>query len=223
MSDRGNTTYTFGGDVVVTYTTLDPIYTAPTAKENLEYTGEAQELLNAGSTEYGTIEYSLDGNTWSTNIPTGTEAQEYTVYWKLIGDAEHGGIASTSITVEIVLPTPTPISVEGYIQVFKDAACTEYATGELDKVYVRVNKNYGFGDATTYEASGGIIFRAHTPTSEYPQDTYYLEYRIDVDNYASSQDFTTPFESGDVKEVNVLESETGDVIDFTNLPHIFGA
>lgn len=85
----------------------DPTYTAPTGKENLEYTGEAQALLNAGSTNDGTIKYSLDGTNWGTNVPTGTEAQTYTVYWKLEGDANHNDVAQTTISVEIASAAPT--------------------------------------------------------------------------------------------------------------------
>lgn len=79
----------------------DPTYIAPTAKENLKYTGEEQALLNAGSTDDGTIKYSLDGTNWSANVPTGTEAQTYTVYWKLEGDANHNDVEQASISVEI--------------------------------------------------------------------------------------------------------------------------
>ena len=78
-----------------------PAYTAPTGKENLEYTGEAQALLNAGSTSDGVIKYSLDGENWGEEVPTGTDAQTYTVYWKLEGDANHNDVEQASIEVEI--------------------------------------------------------------------------------------------------------------------------
>jgi hypothetical protein len=80
------------------YKTL-PTYTAPTAKTGLTYTGSAQSLLNAGSTSHGTIQYSADGFTWSTTIPTSTNAStNITVYWRLIGDNRHTDISSTAIT-----------------------------------------------------------------------------------------------------------------------------
>ena len=84
-----------------------PTYTAPTGKENLEYTGEAQALLNAGSTNDGTIKYSLDGTNWGTSVPTGTEAQTYTVYWKLEGDANHNDVTQSTISVEIASAATT--------------------------------------------------------------------------------------------------------------------
>lgn len=84
-----------------------PAYTAPTGNENLEYTGEAQALLNAGSTSDGTIKYSLDGTNWDTSVPTGTEVQTYTVYWKLDGNENHNDVAQATISVEIASAAPT--------------------------------------------------------------------------------------------------------------------
>ncbi len=66
--------------------------TAPTANTTLTYTGTAQELIDAGSVESvssvsgcGTMQYSLDGDTYSADIPTGEGAKTYTVYWKVDG------------------------------------------------------------------------------------------------------------------------------------------
>ena len=78
-----------------------PTYTAPTAKSGLVYTGSAQDLLNAGSTSDGTIQYSSDNENWDTIVPSGTNAGDFVVYWKLIGDSNHTDISSTSITCSI--------------------------------------------------------------------------------------------------------------------------
>lgn len=79
-----------------------PTYTAPTAKTNIGYTGSAQPLVNAGSTSHGTIKYSLNGTSWSTSVPTGTNAGTYTVYWKLDGDSNHTSISQQTLTSTIV-------------------------------------------------------------------------------------------------------------------------
>ena len=44
---------------------------------------------SAGSTSGGEMQYSLDGATYSKDVPTGTDAGEYTVWYKVIGDANH--------------------------------------------------------------------------------------------------------------------------------------
>ncbi|MCH5186122.1 MAG: S-layer homology domain-containing protein, partial [Oscillospiraceae bacterium] len=57
---------------------------SPPAANELEYTGEAQELITAGKTDTGEWRYSLDKNgEYSAKIPTGTDAGEYTVWYKL--------------------------------------------------------------------------------------------------------------------------------------------
>lgn len=66
-------------------TQATPVVTKPTTKP-LTYNGSKQELVNAASTNGGTVKYSLDNKNWSTSIPTGKEAKEYTVYYKVEGN-----------------------------------------------------------------------------------------------------------------------------------------
>ena len=75
-------------------------YTSPAA-QTLTYTGSAQNLLSAGSTNHGTIQYSSDGSTWSTTIPQGTNAGSYTAYWKLVGDSNHTDVDAQELSVSI--------------------------------------------------------------------------------------------------------------------------
>lgn len=77
--------------------------TPPTAQENLTYTGQEQALITAGSvTDYGTMQYSLTENgTYSQVIPTGTDAGTYTVWYRVIGDANHNDTAPASVVVSI--------------------------------------------------------------------------------------------------------------------------
>ena len=48
-----------GGEVKVTIAKADVTVTAPTAKTGLEYTGEAQELIVAGTVSVGTMQYKV--------------------------------------------------------------------------------------------------------------------------------------------------------------------
>lgn len=93
-------------DIVITVQKADigsNRITPPTAQENLTYTGQAQALITAGSvTNYGTMQYSLTENgTYSQVIPAGTDAGTYTVWYRVIGDANHNDTAPASVVVRI--------------------------------------------------------------------------------------------------------------------------
>ena len=91
-------------DIAVTVEKADiRSITPPTAQENLTYTGQEQALITAGSvTDYGTMQYSLTENgTYSQDIPTGTDAGTYTVWYRVIGDENHNDTAPASVTVRI--------------------------------------------------------------------------------------------------------------------------
>ena len=93
----------YSGTKTATYTIIkaDITPTAPTAQTGLVYTTQPQALIAAGQAEGGEMQYSLDNETWSTNIPTGTEAKEYTVYYKVVADANHNDVAAQSFKVTI--------------------------------------------------------------------------------------------------------------------------
>lgn len=91
------------GTVTIKVNKATPTFNAPTAQENLTYTGQEQALITAGSvTSGGTMQYSLTENgTYSPDIPTGTDAGAYTVWYRVIGDANHKDTAPASVAVSI--------------------------------------------------------------------------------------------------------------------------
>lgn len=93
-------------DIAVTVQTANisaNLITPPTAQENLTYTGQEQALITAGSvTDYGTMQYSLTENgTYSQDIPVGTDAGTYTVWYRVIGDENHNNTTPASVAVSI--------------------------------------------------------------------------------------------------------------------------
>ena len=91
-------------DIAVTVQKADiRSITPPTAQENLTYTGQEQALITAGSVaNYGTMQYSLTENgTYSQDIPIGTDAGTYTVWYRVIGDENHNDTAPASVAVSI--------------------------------------------------------------------------------------------------------------------------
>ena len=75
-----------------------PSVTAPTAN-TLTYNGGDQELVTAGSTNFGKVLYSLDGTNYSEDIPKGTDAGIYTVYYKV--DTDNYFYAPQTVTAKI--------------------------------------------------------------------------------------------------------------------------
>ncbi len=67
------------------------------------------DVLGDGNVKYeftseadgGTMQYSTDGKTWSTTVPTATNAGTYTVYYRVKGDANHDDTAARSLKVTI--------------------------------------------------------------------------------------------------------------------------
>ncbi len=93
------------------------VTTAPAAKTELVYNSNAQELVTAGAANGGKLNYKLGENgTWSETIPTATDAGDYKVYYKVVGDGSHSDTAETEIPVTIAQATNeiTGISIAGW-------------------------------------------------------------------------------------------------------------
>ena len=109
-------------DIVVTVQKADirsSLITPPTAQENLTYTGQEQALITAGSVDaqYGEMQYRLGtSGSFSTAIPTGTDAGTYTVWYRVIGDANHNDTAPASVAVRI---GQKPLTITGVTAVSK--------------------------------------------------------------------------------------------------------
>jgi len=100
VTGDGNHTDAAARSVKVTIQKAAPSVTAPTGK-TLTYTSKAQALVSAGKATGGTMEYSLDNRTWSDKVPTGTDAGDYTVYYRVTGDANHADVAAKRVTATI--------------------------------------------------------------------------------------------------------------------------
>ena len=129
ITDNTAGDYNVSGVTTFTIDKADPVYTAPVATSPT-YNGSAQALLNAGSTSDGTIQYSTDESTWSTTIPSQTNANAYTSYWRIVGDSNHNDKASASISTTIspkVVSSPT-ITLSQTAYTYNATACQPTAT-----------------------------------------------------------------------------------------------
>lgn len=111
--------------------------TAPTPITALTYTGEAQTLINAGTTADGTMQYSTDGTHYGTTIPTGENAGEYTVWYKVAGNGNHSDTTPVSVSVtiakakvEIPAADPTQFTYSGDEQTYTLAASGLYTVAD---------------------------------------------------------------------------------------------
>ena len=80
---------------------VTPTVTAPTAIAGLVYTGSPQALVTAGSTDFGTLLYSTDGENYSADIPTATNAGTYTIYYKVEGSDNWNAVDAQTVEVTI--------------------------------------------------------------------------------------------------------------------------
>ena len=103
----GNHNAADGGEVKVTIAKAEVTVTAPTAKTGLEYNGEAQELIVAGTVSVGTMQYKVGESEWSDNIPTATNAGTYTVEYKVVVDGNYNEPQGGSVEVVIAKANAT--------------------------------------------------------------------------------------------------------------------
>lgn len=162
----------------------DPAYTAPTAKSGLTYNGQAQALITPGSATGGEMQYKLDDGTYSTTIPTATDAGTYTVYYKIIGDATHNDVAETAIDVIIRQATPTgtptftPVTEAG--KTLADAALTAPD---------------GWPKGSLFWVNGNLTLSSDTPVTL--DTSYHWIFLPDDNNYTSTGGYLVLWPSTD--------------------------
>jgi LysM repeat protein/general stress protein 26 len=120
----------YGITVKIVKQEASSITKAPTANE-LTYDGSEKELITAGETTGGTMQYAIgtDATTvptygWCTSIPTAADAGTYYVWYKVVGDSNH--LDSSEACVEVT------IGEEGEVTVREDKQNGNFAAGGLD-------------------------------------------------------------------------------------------
>lgn len=168
-------------DIVVTVQTANisaSLITPPTAQENLTYTGQEQALITAGSvTSGGTMQYSLTENgTYSPNIPTGTDAGAYTVWYQVIGDENHNDTAPASVAVRIGKKPLTITEVTVASKLYDGTTNADITSVTFDNVTLTRDTDYtvtaSFDDAS---AGNGKNITATVTLMEQTAKNYALE------------------------------------------------
>ena len=137
ITDNANGNYTVSGSAKFSIAKAGSACTAPTPITALTYTGKAQPLINAGTTDDGTMQYSTDGTHYGTTIPTGENAGEYTVWYKVAGNGNHSDTTPVSVSVtiakakvEIPAADPTQFTYSGDEQTYTLAASGLYTVAD---------------------------------------------------------------------------------------------
>ena len=159
-----------GGSVEVVIAKVNAEVTAPTAKTGLAYTGEAQELINAGTVTGGTMQYKVGEGAFGDNIPTATNAGTYTVEYRILVDNNHnaadGGTVEVTIAkADMVITHPTAKTGLVY-------------NGEAQEV---VNKGSVIGGRMEYLNNFDSTWSENPPTKT-NAGNYQYRYRVVADN-----------------------------------------
>ncbi len=160
--------------ISVTVAKADVTVTAPTAKTGLAYTGEAQELIAAGTATGGKMQYKVGEGEWSDNIPTATDAGTYTVEYKVVVDDNYNEPQGGSVEVVIAKANAT---------VTAPTAKTLTYTGSAQEL---INAGSVIGGKMQYKV-GESEWSENIPTAT-DAGTYTVEYKVVVDdNYTEPQ------------------------------------
>lgn len=181
--------------------------TAPTAITALTYTGDAQTLINAGTTADGTMQYSTDGTNYGTTISTGENAGEYTVWYKVAGDSNHSdttpesvGVTIAKAKVEIPAADPTQFTYSGEEQTYTLAASGLYTVaGNVRKsagtytvtVTLKDAENYVWSDNTaTAKTFDFAIAKAPVTVTVKDKSAYTYDAAPDLSKPELDKDYT---------------------------------
>lgn len=152
--------------ISVSIAKADPIYNAPTAKSNLVYNKESQALINEGSN----VVYSLNGESYSSTVPSATNAGSYTVYYKVEETANYKGVEPTNFNVSIAKANPTYVNTP-------EAVVGLLYTGEEQSL---ISQGTSTGGTVKYSLDG-TNYSTNIPKSTLV-GTYNVYYKIEGDS-----------------------------------------
>lgn len=204
---------------------LVPTVTAPTANA-LTYNVAEQALVTAGKTTGGTMLYRLDNSEWSEQLPTAKNAGEYTVWYKVQGNAEYADVAEQNVTVTVAKKSVTVTALDQ--SAYTGSTAPDLGSPEADKDY----KVEGLVGADTLSGTVTLDY-AQTPdmsktgktainiTGTLSNDNYEITYisgTLTVSKQSSSDGGSSSGGSGSGGGSSSGDSDDSDNNDNTNQP-----
>ena len=155
---------------------LVPTVTAPTANA-LTYNGAEQALVTAGKTTGGTMLYRLGDSKWSEQIPTAKNAREYTVWYKVQGNAEYADVAEQSLPVTVAEKAVTVTALDQ--SAYTGSTAPDLSSPEADKDY----KVEGLVGADTLSGTVTLTYAQTPDMSKTGKTTINITGTLSNDNY----------------------------------------
>ena len=156
---------------------LVPTVTAPTANA-LTYNGAEQALVTAGKTTGGTMLYRLDNSEWSEQLPTAKNAGEYTVWYKVQGNAEYADVAEQNVTVTVAKKSVTVTALDQ--SAYTGSTAPDLSSPEADKDY----KVEGLVGADTLSGTVTLDYAQTLDMSKTGKTAINITGTLSNDNYA---------------------------------------
>ena len=156
---------------------LVPTVTAPTVN-TLTYNGAEQALVTAGKTTGGTMLYRLDDSEWSEQIPTAKNAGEYTVWYKVQGNAEYADVAEQNVTVTVAKKAVTVTALDK--SAYTGSTAPDLSSPEADKDY----KVEGLVGADTLSGTVTLDYAQTPDMSKTGKTAINITGTLSNDNYA---------------------------------------
>ena len=151
--------------------------TAPTVN-TLTYNGAEQALVTAGKTTGGTMLYRLDDSEWSEQIPTAKNAGEYTVWYKVQGNAEYADVAEQSLPVTVAKKAVTVTALDK--SAYTGSTAPDLSSPEADKDY----KVEGLVSADTLSGTVTLDYAQTPDMSKTGKTAINITGTLSNDNYA---------------------------------------
>ena len=156
---------------------LVPTVTAPTANA-LTYNGAEQALVTAGKTTGGTMLYRLGDSKWSEQLPTAKNAGEYTVWYKVQGNAEYADVAEQSLPVTVAKKAVTVTALDQ--SAYTGSTAPDLSSPKADKDY----KVEGLVGADTLSGTVTLTYAQTPDMSKTGQTKINITGTLSNDNYA---------------------------------------
>ncbi|WP_249299546.1 S-layer homology domain-containing protein [Feifania hominis] len=189
------------------------VTTPPAGVKDMVYSQTAKTLITAGVASGGTMQYSLDGTSWSEDLPTGTDAGTYTVWYKVVGDADHADTAPASVSAVIAQADAGTMGSIEVMDITGSSAAVRVAEADWAKAL-----EYSIDGGNTWKAvsvsDGKFTVTGLTKATEYTIQVREQESK----NYKASASVSDTFTTLNVTTVLVTYDGNGDGDSVTGVP-----